>query len=121
MSKNVKNVKDNLLELKDLLHHEIVLVLHEEGVVTTRVPGIARVKPKITIYAPRIYTALYIMLSVRAYPLRGHESITICTHPKHYAQGCINHRCIGGFMLLCTKAHEGGFRAHTEGGGGAGA
>jgi hypothetical protein len=19
-------------------------------------------------------------------------------HPKHYAQGCINHRCIGGFM-----------------------
>jgi hypothetical protein len=24
-------------------------------------------------------------------------------------------------MVLCTKAHEGGFRAHTEGGGGAGA
>jgi hypothetical protein len=22
----------------------------------------------------------------------------ICTHPKHYAQGCINNRCIGGFM-----------------------
>jgi hypothetical protein len=29
----------------------------------------------------------------------------ICTHPKHYAQGCINHRCIGCFMhtrLLVT-------------------
>ncbi len=22
----------------------------------------------------------------------------ICTHPKHYAQGCINHRCVGCFM-----------------------
>jgi hypothetical protein len=30
----------------------------------------------------------------------------------------IYHRCIGG---LCTRVHEGGFRAHTEGGGGAGA
>jgi hypothetical protein len=28
-------------------------------------------------------------------------------HTKHYAQGCINHRCIGG---LCTRDHEGGFR-----------
>ncbi len=38
-----------------------------------------------------------------------------CTHQKHYAQGCINHRFIGG---LWTRAHEGGFRAHTEEGGG---
>jgi hypothetical protein len=42
----------------------------------------------------------------------------IYTHQKHYAQGCINHRCIGGFM---QRAHEGGFRAHAEGGEGAGA
>ncbi len=39
----------------------------------------------LTIYAPMIYTAPCIMF-------------WLCTHPKHYAQGCINHRCIGGFM-----------------------
>jgi hypothetical protein len=35
------------------------------------------------------------------------------THPKHYAQGCINHRCIGCFMHMsplvtltrCREAH----------------
>jgi hypothetical protein len=40
-------VSEHLLELEDLLHDEVVLVLHEEGVVPTRVPGVARVKPKI--------------------------------------------------------------------------
>jgi hypothetical protein len=24
-------------------------------------------------------------------------------HPKHYAQGCINHRCIGGFIHKPTR------------------
>jgi hypothetical protein len=37
---------------------------------------------------------------------------------KHYAQGCINHRCIGGFMHMSPR---GRFRAYTEGGRGAGA
>ncbi len=31
----------------------------------------------------------------------------ICMHPKHYAQGCINHKCIGGFM---HKSPQGRFQ-----------
>jgi hypothetical protein len=64
------------------------------------------------------------MFWMRAYPLRGqvgrcwalkidsflgpvkwhepkgecHLGPKKCTRPKHYAQACINHRCIGGFM-----------------------
>jgi hypothetical protein len=29
-------------------------------------------------------------------------------------------KIMGAQVVLCTKAHEGGFRAHTKGGGGAG-
>jgi hypothetical protein len=43
----------------------------------------------------------------------------------HYAQGCINHRCIGCFMhtsslVTLTGCIIGRFRAHTVGSGGAG-
>ncbi len=37
----------------------------------------------------------------------------ICTHPKHYAQVCINHRCIGGFM---HKSPRGRFQGPYWGG-----
>ncbi len=37
----------------------------------------------------------------------------ICTHPKHYAQGCINHMCIGGFM---HKSPQGRFQGPYWGG-----
>jgi hypothetical protein len=43
-----------------------------------------------------IYTATCIMLWMRSYPSNAWKGV------------------------LCTRAHEGGFRAHTEGGGGAG-
>jgi hypothetical protein len=39
--------------------------------------------------------------------------VTKCTHPKHYAQGCINHRCIGGFMY---KSPQGRFQGPYCGG-----
>ncbi len=39
----------------------------------------------------------------------------ICMHPNHYAQGCINHRCIGGFMY---KSPRGRFQGSYCGGGG---
>ncbi len=41
----------------------------------------------------------------------------ICTHPKYYAQGCINHRCIGGFMHKTPTRKVSG---PILGGGGAG-
>ncbi len=45
-------------------------------------------------------------------PVNWHlASKTLCT-------GLYNHRCIE--VVLCTRAHAGGFRAHTEGDGGAG-
>ncbi len=45
----------------------------------------------------------------------------ICTHPNHYAQGCINHRCIGCFthtspLVTITGCIPGSSRAHTVGG-----
>jgi hypothetical protein len=36
-----------------------------------------------------------------------------CPHQKHYAQGCINHRCIGGFMY---KSPQGRFQCPYCGG-----
>jgi hypothetical protein len=27
-------------------------------------------------------------------------TLWICTHPKHYARGCINHRCINSYYML---------------------
>ncbi len=74
----------------------------------------------LTIYVPMIYTAPCTMFRMRAYPLQGQvgggwalefesflgpvkwhradRRVPFHSHPKHYAQGCINHRCIGGFM-----------------------
>ncbi len=35
-------------------------------------------------------------------------SLWICTHPKHYARGCINHRCINSYYhLKVTKERSG--------------
>ncbi len=59
-----------------------------------------------------IYTALCIMFWMRAYPLQGEvgggwalefesflgPQVMDMHASKHYAQGCINHRCIGCFM-----------------------
>jgi hypothetical protein len=39
-----------------------------------------------------------VLLPLAAWPPPPLPKYWICTHPKHYAQGCINHRCIGGFM-----------------------
>jgi hypothetical protein len=71
------------------------------------------------IYALMIYTAPWVMFWMRAYPIWGGWEIEsflgpmkwqqadrrvpvgsqkTCKLPKHYAQGCINHRYIGGFM-----------------------
>jgi hypothetical protein len=43
----------------------------------------------------------------------------ICTHPKHYAPGCINHRCIAWFMhtrplVTLTGCIVRRSRAHTK-------
>jgi hypothetical protein len=51
-----------------------------------------------TTCAPMIYTALFIKFWMRAYPLR----ISI-THPKHYARGFINHRCILVYVNAVVK------------------
>jgi hypothetical protein len=37
----------HLLELQDPVQHLVVLVVHEEGIVATRVPRVAGVEPKI--------------------------------------------------------------------------
>jgi hypothetical protein len=65
-----------------------------------------------------------IMFWMRAYPLRGQVGggwpLEISsffgpqmTHHKHNAQGCINHKCIGGFM---NKSPRGRFQGPYCGG-----
>jgi hypothetical protein len=73
-----------------------------------------------TTSAPIFYTALCIMFWMHAYPLLGRMALAywliavsqgpkmgICTHPKHYARGCINHRRINSYYnsdrITCTK------------------
>jgi hypothetical protein len=69
-----------------------------------------------------IYTAPCIMFWRHAYPLRrqvgGGWALEFESFlgPVHRAI-----KIIGAKVILCTRAHEGGFRAHTEDGGGASA
>ncbi len=93
------------------------------------------VSSKLAIYSPMIYTAPCIMsflgpkwhLSIGSMPFHRAQKISIsrahppptcprngcCPHQKHYAQGRINHRCIGGFMY---KSPRGRFQGPYCGG-----
>jgi hypothetical protein len=48
----------------------------------------------------------------RAQPSPNCPSNGCCSHQKHYAQGRINHRCIGGFMYKSPPGR--GIRVHTS-------
>jgi hypothetical protein len=80
-----------------------------------------------------IYAAQFVMLLMRANPLRGQvgggwaleietflglvdgiellgechlgpKKVEICPHQKHYVQGCINQRSIGSFMYMSFQS-----------------
>ncbi len=53
---------------------------------------------------------------MRTFP--GPNPLPLAQVMDMHAQGCKNHM---SYVVLCTRAHEGGFRAHIEGGGGPGA
>jgi hypothetical protein len=51
-----------------------------------------------------IYTSLCVMFLMQADTLHGQVgggwALEICPHQKHYARGCINHRCTTSYFKL---------------------